>query len=82
MVLALVGNAASSPSLEEVPSLMPSPNSSWWRLLAFSGPADLISVGYVDPGNLATDLQAGAIYRYSLLRALALASRMVSDYPK
>ena len=77
MELALVGNAASSPSLEEVHSSVPIPNSSWWRrLLAFSGPAYLISVGYMDPGNWATDLEAGAKYRYGLLWVVALASMM------
>jgi manganese transport protein len=77
MELALVGNAASSPSLEEVHSSVPIPNSSWWRrLLAFSGPAYLISVGYMDPGNWATDLQAGAMYRYGLLWVVVLASMM------
>jgi len=45
----------------------------WW---AFSGPAILISVGYMDPGNWGTDLAAGAQYKYGLLWVIALASFM------
>jgi manganese transport protein len=45
-----------------------------WR--AFAGPALLISVGYMDPGNWGTDLQAGAVYHYSLLWVVAIASLM------
>ncbi len=41
---------------------------SWvWKLLAFSGPAYLIAVGYMDPGNWATDLAGGSQFGYSLL---------------
>jgi manganese transport protein len=39
----------------------------WRRALAFLGPGFLISVGYMDPGNWATDLQAGSRYGYTLL---------------
>lgn len=45
-------------------------------MLAFSGPAYLVSVGYMDPGNWGTDLEAGARYRYGLLWVVALASFM------
>jgi manganese transport protein len=45
----------------------------WW---AFSGPAILVSVGYMDPGNWATDLSAGADFRYGLLWVVALSSLM------
>ena len=43
---------------------------------AFAGPALLVGVGYMDPGNWATDLQAGAQYRYGLLWVVGLASLM------
>lgn len=43
---------------------------------AYLGPALLVSVGYMDPGNWGTDLQAGAMYRYGLLWIVALASAM------
>jgi len=48
----------------------------WRQWRAFVGPAILVSVGYMDPGNWGTDLQAGAQYRYRLLWVVALASFM------
>src|SRR5258706_7634488 len=48
----------------------------WQQWRAFFGPAVLISVGYMDPGNWGTDLQAGASYRYGLLWVVALSSLM------
>jgi len=48
----------------------------WKQWRAFVGPAILVSVGYMDPGNWGTDLQAGAQYRYRLLWVVALASFM------
>src|SRR5512135_2858410 len=45
----------------------------WW---AFVGPALLVSVGYMDPGNWGTDLQAGAQFKYALLWVVALSSLM------
>ena len=46
-----------------VPTGLPS----WQKLLRFIGPGLLISVGYMDPGNWATDIQAGSQYGYALL---------------
>src|SRR5882672_218439 len=48
----------------------------WRQWRAFVGPAILISVGYMDPGNWGTDLQAGAQYKYGLLWVVALSSLM------
>src|ERR1700722_3745911 len=48
----------------------------WRQYLAFFGPALLISVGYMDPGNWATDLQAGAQFKYQLLWIVAVSSLM------
>lgn len=48
----------------------------WLQYLAFAGPALLVSVGYMDPGNWATDLQAGAQFKYSLLWIVGLSSAM------
>ena len=48
----------------------------WQQWRAFVGPAILVSVGYMDPGNWGTDLQAGAQYKYGLLWVVALASLM------
>jgi len=48
----------------------------WRQWRAFVGPAILVSVGYMDPGNWGTDLQAGAQFKYGLLWVVALASLM------
>jgi manganese transport protein len=56
---------------------VPSPDASLWKQYrAFVGPALLVSVGYMDPGNWGTDLQAGASYRYELLWVVGLSSLM------
>src|SRR5664279_5345047 len=56
---------------------VPPPRSGFCRLgLAFAGPAILVSVGYMDPGNWGTDLAAGAQFKYGLLWVVALASLM------
>jgi manganese transport protein len=68
-----------TPSLEGLHGSVPVPpaNAGFWRQwLAFAGPALLISVGYMDPGNWGTDLQAGATYRYGLLWVVAASSLM------
>ena len=48
----------------------------WQQWKAFVGPAILVSVGYMDPGNWGTDLQGGAQFKYSLLWVVGLASLM------
>ena len=48
----------------------------WRQWRAFAGPALLISVGYMDPGNWGTDLQGGARFKFDLLWIVALASLM------
>jgi manganese transport protein len=66
-------------SLEEYHGSVPVPHASarpWLQYLAFAGPALLVSVGYMDPGNWATDLQAGAQFKYSLLWIVGLSSAM------
>ena len=50
--------------------------SKWRMLLAFAGPGYLVSVGYMDPGNWATDLAAGSQYGYKLLFVILLSSLM------
>jgi manganese transport protein len=56
---------------------VPHPRAGFWRQWrAFVGPALLISVGYMDPGNWGTDLQGGAQFKYGLLWVVALASIM------
>jgi manganese transport protein len=53
-----------------------SQRSPWRRLIAFAGPAYLVSVGYMDPGNWATDLEGGARFGYELLWVLVLSNLM------
>jgi manganese transport protein len=56
---------------------VPPPAAGFWKQWrAFAGPAFLVSVGYMDPGNWGTDLKAGAVYRYDLLWVVALSSLM------
>src|SRR4051795_9097041 len=66
-------------SLENVHGSIDVPHhqaSFWEQWRAFVGPAILVSVGYMDPGNWGTDLQGGAQYKYALLWVVALASLM------
>jgi manganese transport protein len=66
-------------SLEDVHSTVEVPHHQagfWEQWRAFVGPAILISVGYMDPGNWGTDLQAGAQFKYGLLWVVGLASIM------
>lgn len=56
---------------------VPSGKGFWRRLLAFSGPAFLVSVGYMDPGNWATDIEGGSRFRYQLLWVI-LASNLIA----
>jgi manganese transport protein len=51
-------------------------SSVWRRLLAFAGPAYLVSVGYMDPGNWATDLEGGSKYGYQLVWVLVMSNGM------
>ena len=46
----------------------------WRKLLAFTGPGYLVAVGYMDPGNWATDIAGGSKYNYTLLSVVALSS--------
>src|SRR5882672_8488792 len=48
----------------------------WQQWRAFVGPAILVSVGYMDPGNWGTDLQGGARFKYALLWVVGVASLM------
>src|SRR5438270_5911391 len=45
-----------------------------WRLFAFFGPAYLVSVGYMDPGNWATDIEGGSRFGYELIWVLLLSN--------
>jgi manganese transport protein len=66
------------PSLPEAHRTIPfSSGASWFRkVLAFAGPGYLVAVGYMDPGNWATDLLGGSKFAYSLLSVIVLSSLM------
>src|SRR6201993_2619228 len=66
-------------SLEGIHGTVPVPEQGagfWQKWRAFVGPAILVSVGYMDPGNWGTDLAGGAQYKYGLLWVVGLASLM------
>jgi len=66
-----------TPSLSEAYRTVPVSNGTWFRkLLAFSGPGYLVAVGYMDPGNWATDLAGGSAYGYSLLYVIMVSNLM------
>ena len=69
---------AAEPSLPEVHASVAVSRSPlyWRRLLAFVGPGFLISVGYMDPGNWATDIAGGARFGYTLLFVIMLSNLM------
>ena len=67
---------AGDASLPESNATVPVPQGGSWvrRLLAFAGPGYMISVGYMDPGNWATDLAGGSKYGYTLLSVVLVSS--------
>ena len=74
-----VPEATGHNSLEGVHGSVAVPSSEarfWDQWRAFMGPAILVSVGYMDPGNWGTDLQAGAQFKYQLLWVVAVSSLM------
>src|SRR5687767_14558761 len=70
-------HARIAPSLEEVYRSVPvSKGTVWRKMLAFAGPGYLVAVGYMDPGNWATDLAGGARYGYALLSVILISNLM------
>ncbi len=67
-----------APSLPESHrTILIAPGAGFWRkLLAFSGPGYLVAVGYMDPGNWATDLAGGSGFGYTLLSVILLSNLM------
>src|SRR5271170_3805418 len=85
MATQITGNPSANSAVEVLRPSMPDIFSSvhvsrsphlWRRLLGFLGPGFLISVGYMDPGNWATDLAAGSRYGYTLLFVIMLSNLM------
>jgi manganese transport protein len=70
--------AGDQPSLSEVYATVPVPVGGSWlrRLVAFSGPGYMVSVGYMDPGNWATDLAGGSKFGYTLLSVIMISNLM------
>ncbi len=66
------------PSLGEMHASVAVPRGGhwWFRLLAFLGPGYMVSVGYMDPGNWATDIAGGAQFGYLLLSVILLSNLM------
>src|SRR5215208_839445 len=65
-------------SLREVHGTIAVPTDAgfWRKLFAFAGPGYLVAVGYMDPGNWATDLAGGARYGYTLLSVILISNMM------
>lgn len=81
----MIDNTPNSPSTAVVvPSLpevyrsiqIPKTGGGWRRFLAFLGPGYLVSVGYMDPGNWATDIAGGSRFGYTLLSVILLSNLM------
>lgn len=66
------------PSLPEVHRTIPIPDRKgfWRKLIAYAGPGYLVSVGYMDPGNWATDIAGGSKFGYTLLSVIMLSNLM------
>src|SRR5881628_2552792 len=70
-------HARVAPSLAEVYRTIPVAHPTWWRkILAFAGPGYLVAVGYMDPGNWATDLAGGSAFGYTLLTVILMSNLM------
>ena len=67
-----------TPSLPEVHRSVPIPTAKgfWRKMLAYAGPGYLVSVGYMDPGNWATDIAGGSKFGYTLLSVILLSNLM------
>src|SRR5256714_15484819 len=65
-----------APSLAEVYRSVPVGANKWRKMLAFAGPGYLVAVGYMDPGNWATDLAGGSRFGYTLLSVILISNLM------
>ena len=70
-------HSRTTPSLSEVYRSIPVSGAGWFRkMVAFAGPGYLVAVGYMDPGNWATDLAGGSKYGYTLLSVILISNLM------
>src|SRR5690242_194519 len=65
-----------APSLAEVYRSVPVGGNWWRKALAFAGPGYLVAVGYMDPGNWATDVAGGSKFGYALLSVILISNLM------
>jgi manganese transport protein len=74
----MTSTVSAAGSLPEVNSSVAIPRSPsfWRRLFAFAGPAYMVSVGYMDPGNWATDIEGGSRFAYQLVWVLLMSNLM------
>src|SRR5207244_10713663 len=74
---------AAIPSLPEAHRTIPVASSAHWlrKILAFAGPGYLVAVGYMDPGNWATDLGGGSKFGYTLLSVILL-MKLMAMFPQ
>jgi manganese transport protein len=72
----LNASPANQPSLPEAHRSVPVPTTAgfWRKLFAYTGPGFLVAVGYMDPGNWATDLAGGSRFGYALLSVVLISS--------
>src|SRR5437763_3008156 len=72
------GAGPGTPSLPEVHGSVPiRAGLPWWRkMLLFGGPGLLVAVGYMDPGNWATDIAGGSKYQYQLISVILISNWM------
>ena len=75
-------DAPHNQSLPEIHGSVAVPTASrrgfWRKMVAFSGPAYLVCVGYMDPGNWATDIEGGARFGYQLIWVLVASNLMAA----
>src|SRR3954454_25408553 len=71
-------NKRTQPTLPEVYRSLRIPKSGSWikKFLAFAGPGYLVAVGYMDPGNWATDIAGGSLFGYTLLSVILISNLM------
>ena len=69
-------SAVNRKSLSEVNASVDTNRKGWRKLFAFMGPAYLVSVGYMDPGNWATDIAGGSKFGYTLIWVLLMSNLM------
>ncbi len=72
------GQAVTLPSLPEAHRTVPIAQGASWvrKILAFAGPGYLVAVGYMDPGNWATDIGGGSKFGYTLLSVIVISNFM------